>query len=367
MNFENNSQIISNNETIENVENALLKSSFSMSNPNTIKSGESVNESVLITNNSVSVEVVEFCPFEWASNLIAYDQGSNGKLCLAAIKATESGIVFEHIEDFIVGTRIAAIAWSPQTNLIAIPKVIKLAIASLYDKRIKILNASLKAQSANESDENNIFVVNCNFGAHTSFVNDLVFEPQSGSLIASVGDDCQCCFWSAEDGSLASKIKLVSAGVSIKWHPLESDKILIAERKGVIRLYNVETRRPIMSFDCKGYPLMSADWCLYNPLLIGCVIGSEVAIWNTSISSKPIERRKAHVNGGQKFRFFNEFIFCSRGRPSSQIQVCNTKTGQILLDTTVKCGNGISWNCKAPILAVGTNGKIIFYTFNTLI
>lgn len=32
---------------------------------------------------------------------------------------------------------------------------------------------------------------------------------------------------------------LKSAGMSVKWHPDDSEKILVAEKKGVIHMYNV--------------------------------------------------------------------------------------------------------------------------------
>ena len=119
---------------------------------------------------------------------------------------------------------------------------------------------------------------------HSDFINDIAFEPLTGELLASVSDDCTCCLWSANDGSLKAKWRLTSAGMSVKWHPIEPTKLMIAEKKGIIRFYNLESIKPVMSFDGDKYPLLSADWCLSNNLLIGCVSDSEVLIWDTSIS-----------------------------------------------------------------------------------
>ncbi|RWS30256.1 nucleoporin Nup37-like protein [Leptotrombidium deliense] len=305
---------------------------------------------ITVNNNSNEcVDCVAFCPFDWASNLIAFESGAIGKLTLGLIKANDSNIEFQHIQDFIVGTKISCITWSPETALASIPKLLKLAFSTVHTKRIHILKVVVKVQNTNDSstqkDDNCITLLDCKYGNHSSFVNDLVFEPQTGSLLASVGDDCFCCLWSATDGALESRIRLMSAGSIVRWHPSEANKLLVAEKRGLIRLYNIENKKPVISFECNAFPLLAADWCLNNNLIIGAAVGSEIYIWNTSVSSMPIEKRMGHVQGCTKFTFFNDSVYCSRGRPGSRLQVCNTKTGQRISSPETVLRGIVNYRC----------------------
>ena len=59
---------------------------------------------------------------------------------------------------------------------------------------------------------------------------------------------------------------------------------MVAEKKGIIRFYNVLNQQPIMSLDCVRSPLLSADWCLGNSLKVAAVAGSEWCLFDTSRS-----------------------------------------------------------------------------------
>lgn len=56
-----------------------------------------------------------------------------------------------------------------------------------------------------------------------------------------MSDDNSCIIWSNNDEQCGehSLFPLKSAGMSVKWHPDDSEKILVAEKKGVIHMYNV--------------------------------------------------------------------------------------------------------------------------------
>ena len=66
---------------------------------------------------------------------------------------------------------------------------------------------------------------------------------------------------------------------------------MIAERSGLIRIYNLETMRPmytLLSMDPVNDPvslsLLSFDWCQTNPEVVIATTRSDIIFWNTSKS-----------------------------------------------------------------------------------
>ena len=78
---------------------------------------------------------------------------------------------------------------------------------------------------------------------------------------------------------------------------------MVAEKKGRIRFYNLETRLPVMSLDCPKPPLLAADWSLANPLTVGAVAGGSWFMWDTSRSSQPCDSHDAHQTVANGFRW----------------------------------------------------------------
>lgn len=66
--------------------------------------------------------------------------------------------------------------------------------------------------------------------------------------------------------------------MSVRWHRQEPSKLLVAEKCGVIRMYNIETQRAILSLDAGHCPLMAADWSPSNCSRVGCVAGGDLVI-----------------------------------------------------------------------------------------
>lgn len=66
---------------------------------------------------------------------------------------------------------------------------------------------------------------------------------------------------------------------------------MVGEKSGVIRIYSLETLRPVYSLLCinettkiSGVPLLSFDWCQVNPEVIIANTNTEIYVWNTSKS-----------------------------------------------------------------------------------
>ena len=318
------------------------------------------------TNNS-PVNVVHFCPFEHNANLLIYQSSEEiGKLSVFLVDFNKGQFKSEFLEDIVVGGQVHKIAWSPQTSvqistdLRARSGLIKLAVTLFHLNEIQFLSLTVEPAIGEQNDETQareFDVKRCSEQiAHC--INDISFEPINGELLASTGDDKVCYIWNTATGDLYSMFKLTSAGMTVKWHQLEPNKLLVAEKKGLIRFYDVSTKSAILSFSCDSSLLLSADWCRSNNFLIACTSGANNVFWNTAQSSYPTEKIKGHIKFGEQFAFFDDNIYASRGKPNSQLLVQNRRSGQILFDKELKAGRGLSWHLKYPILAVGAYNKV---------
>lgn len=63
-----------------------------------------------------------------------------------------------------------------------------------------------------------------------------------------------------------------------------SSQLMVAEKKGTVRFYDLVTQQAILSLDSGQMPLMSADWCLTNTIKVGAVVGSDWVIWDITRS-----------------------------------------------------------------------------------
>ena len=59
---------------------------------------------------------------------------------------------------------------------------------------------------------------------------------------------------------------------------------MVAEKKGVIRMYSTLSLQPFMSLDCGHTPLVSADWSLTNELRVAALAGTDWFVFDTSRS-----------------------------------------------------------------------------------
>jgi len=59
---------------------------------------------------------------------------------------------------------------------------------------------------------------------------------------------------------------------------------MVAEKKGVVRMYSTLTLQAFMSLDCGHTPLVSADWSLTNELRVAVLAGTDWFVFDTSRS-----------------------------------------------------------------------------------
>jgi len=330
--------------------------------------------------SSEAVHAVAFNPFEWAASLVAF--GGKKSIVVGEVKLAEEGesekaVDFNRLSEFHHDGRVEVIAWSPESSLLTFPKVVKFAVAS-GDKRLKIIHSDL--------DEVN----RCTFlDGHTDYINDIVFL-ENGHQMASTGDDLTARVWTLksspnspdakEDVDMAPDMSalfpLGSPGVALGWHPDDPAKLMVAEKAGVIRFYNVSNQQTILSLDTTAThglldPLSSADLCPGNSLLVGGVISSSGhrLIWDISRSSQPLSPESstssspAHPEGGGvcAFSVARPHLFASVGKVGGQIRVFNIQTNMTVFSSSLSSCRGLSWHARLPLIAVGGDKKVVIW------
>uniref|UniRef100_A0AAQ4PXS7 Nucleoporin Nup37 n=1 Tax=Gasterosteus aculeatus aculeatus TaxID=481459 RepID=A0AAQ4PXS7_GASAC len=222
------------------------------------------------------------------------------------------------------------------------------------DRKLRLLTSDLQ-------DRHEVKVME----GHTSYINHLVFEPTEGKQIASVSDDHTCRVWDL-DGKESCTLRLRSPGVSVCWHPEEAFKLMVAEKKGTIRFYDLLTQQAILSLDCGQSPLLSADWCLTNTIKVGAAAGNDWLIWDITRSSYPQEKRPAHVDKARLFKWSraNENLFATTGCPgkiSTQLLIHHLGHPQPVTVGSAAVGSGLSWHRTLPLCVVGGDRKLSFW------
>ncbi|XP_075456741.1 nucleoporin Nup37 isoform X1 [Ascaphus truei] len=304
------------------------------------------------------VHVVEFNPFEFgvAGSLIAY--GGNSYVVIASCRfqeedSTVEGIEFKTLKTFHHGVRVDAIAWSPETRFDALTPHLRFCTAA-GDKKIRIFFSDLP-------DKNEYKVIE----GHSGYINDLVFSPHEGKDIASVSDDHTCRIWDLEGNQIAIFV-LRSPGMSVAWHPEDAFKLMVAEKTGTIRFYDLTTHQAILSLDSVQVPLMSADWCLRNTSRVGAVAGNDWLIWEMTRSSYPQDNKPVHADRARLFRWSkcNDNLFATTGCPgkvNSQLLIHHLGHPQPILIGSAPVGSGLSWHRTLPLCVVGGYRKLLFW------
>ncbi|XP_071115074.1 nucleoporin Nup37-like [Haliotis cracherodii] len=296
------------------------------------------------------VQCVEFSPFEWSSQLLAVATSTRISIFTCRFQeedATVDGVQYSQIHDFQSSTNTTALAWSPSTSLSVLPKNISFVCAG-EDYKLNLFHSDGKDNTTEQT-----------YCGHNDFVNAVTFDPGDGSKFASTGDDLTCRIWSTE-GQQLLVFQLTSPGMSVCWHSEEPLKILVGQKNGVIRIFSLTNQQPIMSLSCGQVPSLAADWSRHSSLQVGAIAGTDWLIFDTSVSSQPIEKRQAHIEGTKYFKFArcHQSLLATIGRPGRQVKVFNTRHQQLHVNASLQVAYGLTWHHTLPIIAVGGDKKV---------
>jgi len=299
------------------------------------------------------IQCVEWSPYEWSQDLICIGLGD--EIIVATVKFQEEDNVIEDIsytqlKMFHHETRIHDIAWSPETSLNVVPKILSFSVAGA-DFKIRLYNSNLNDKNLTEVLE-----------GHKDYVNSVAYDAD-GELLASVSDDLTCKLWAIkENRSCLLTFVLTSPGMTVRWHTEEAGKLLVAEKLGTIRMYNVRNQQAIMSVDTNKVPLMTADWGP-NPLRVACLAADELILWDMSRPSRAQDRRTVHLDGGTiiKFAPCNENLIATIGWPDNLLKVVSIKSKPVLLCGQVRLYGGLTWHQRLQIICAGSDRQLFFW------
>ncbi|XP_069685180.1 nucleoporin Nup37 [Periplaneta americana] len=302
---------------------------------------------------------VEFSPYEWSQNIICIALAN--KIAVGNVKFQEEEddleeeLEFQLLREFHHETRVHALAWSPETSLSVLPKRVAFASAGA-DYKLRVFTSDLVATHTLQ--------VLC---GHTNYVNAITYEPE-GEFLATVSDDHTCKIWAIKgDNSCIATFFLTSPGMSVCCHREENGKLLVAEKNGLLHLYNTLSQQAILSFDSGNVPLMAADWSASNSLRVAAVAAGELLVWDVSKPSRPVEMRPVHVEGGQLLRFsqLSDQHIATVGQPDLQLKITHIKTKHPVLTASLQLIGGLTWHFRLPYVCVGNDRKLCLWKVAT--
>ncbi|KAH8262036.1 hypothetical protein KR038_008028 [Drosophila bunnanda] len=302
----------------------------------------------------------ELCGNEFAYNLLALAMKDCLRLLLVGLPEETVEFGYSHLLDLTLDKEgvekiderrvVSAIAFAPDTSLNSTPKSVTLC-AARWD-----------TMDIFRTDLSQFNTVN-KLRGHKDYINDMAWVCE-GSLLASVSDDFTCRFWNTADQQNVLTYRLTSAGMSVKAHPDDPSKVLVAEKKGIIRLYNVNTKQAVISVQSPKFPLMSADWALSNRYFITALAGGDVVTWDLNRPVVPADVKQVHEDGGRAVRFApgsSEMVLASIGRPDVTLKVFAAKSTMPLVEANLKTFGGMAWHQRLPYISAVSDRDLHFW------
>ncbi|RZF35924.1 hypothetical protein LSTR_LSTR008494 [Laodelphax striatellus] len=317
-----------------------------------------VNNPTHVMELPEQVVKVELSPFEWSHNLICI---ALPKLISVRVikfqeedEELEEEVDLELLQDFTINCRVDALAWSPETSLNVLPKCIMFCAATK--------DFNLRLFSSNTVDAYSEQVLT----GHTDYINSIAFE-SNGEYLASASDDLSCRLWAMKDGQkCVAEFALKSPGMSVCWHSEEPGKLLVGEKNGTVRIYNVERQQAILSFETFQTPLLAADWSPANSLLVAAIAGGSLFVWNITRPNVPLDRQILHSKGWLlRCSHQSDQHFATIGQPANTLKVVHTSVKQPIANAALKCVGGLSWHRKLPYVCVGVDRSICLWKIAT--
>ncbi|XP_068908230.1 nucleoporin Nup37 [Tenebrio molitor] len=289
---------------------------------------------------------IEMSPFVLSQDLIFI--GFESKILLGRLQIDEQVVQFDIEAEFTHESRCCSLTISPETSISILPNNITFAAAG-GDHNLRVFKSDLRGDDVCKV-----------LSGHTSYINDTKFDPDN-SFLVSVSDDNTAKLWETDDYKCVATLQLTSPGMSACWHREDNSKLLVAEKIGLIRFYNVETQSPILSLDI-GKPLSSTHWAPSDSQLVASLQLGELLIWDFSKPCVPINNNLLFTEAGGYIRFspFGELIAAVNNLEST-LKVVHVHNNQLKLTVPVTLPSNVSWHCRCPIVCVGDYMTLSFW------
>ena len=194
-------------------------------------------------------------------------------------------------------------------------------------------------------------------------------------MVVTGSDDHTVKVWSG--GECRATLHYQSPVMAVAWHQQDLGKLLVAQKAGVVQLVNSASLQPILSVDCGASPLLAADWCASNSLLLAAAVSMDLVQFDLSRPSVAAGRRAVHSEGARLVRWSraNDQLVATAGRPGNclkvnspdsnrfltVVQVMHAKSAQAVVTAQQAVVGGLSWHLRLPYLAVGGDRELAIY------
>lgn len=223
------------------------------------------NEPVLKQPFGEQIHGVCFSPFEWSHELLLVV--FHNKVLVAEVR-TDVGDDAEPdvkvIGNLNHAVQCRRVAVSPASSLAVAPKLVQFATAGA-DNRVRVFRSDL-------AHDNTCHVL----AGHADAINDLSYDCETNYL-ASASDDHTARVWDADTCLVTFCLR--SPAVAVCWHQDDCAKLMVCERSGLIRCYNVQSQQPILSVD-NGSLLSSAHWSPSDSQLLAALAHGHLKLWD---------------------------------------------------------------------------------------
>ncbi|KAL3265887.1 hypothetical protein HHI36_010078 [Cryptolaemus montrouzieri] len=294
------------------------------------------------------ITCIEVSQYEWSQDTILI--GFENKILLGYLKFKES-VEVEIISQFPLPCPCTYLNMSVETNLNAIPSMV-LFCAAGTDFKIRVIKTDLENDNA------------CKIlRGHSDYINDMKFDTEN-RYIASVSDDNTLKIWEVGSYEPYSDLQLKFPGVALQWHKDDSQKLLVADVMGVIRLYNIETMKPILSLDA-GKSLSYCHWSPINSQIIASLQLGELSVWDISVPSTPKYSSLISTEAGGSLKFSPHGELIAALNPlEGTLKIFKTNSHEQQFSTFINLPTNFCWHYRYPIICAGDDNKFCIWKVN---
>ncbi|XP_023011543.1 nuclear pore complex protein Nup37 [Leptinotarsa decemlineata] len=288
---------------------------------------------------------IQFSQFEWSQDILLI--GFKKKILLAHLDLIDT-IELRIVTEFSHPARCTTLSISPDTSLSTLPNRVIFCVGG-NDFKIRIITSDL-------SESNTCLVI----GKHSSYINDTMFDPENNYL-ASASDDNTVKIWSTDDYKLKSTFNLTSPGMNVCWHRSDDCKLLVAEKIGIIRFYNVDSETPIISIDYSK-PLSSVHWAPSDRDLIASLQLGELLIWDLTKPCLPIHNNLLFTENGGNVKFSPQGeLIAAVNSLDRTLKIVHVRSQAGKLTASVTLPTNVCWHYRYPLVCIGDDYKLCFW------
>ncbi|KAK4886425.1 hypothetical protein RN001_002696 [Aquatica leii] len=333
-------------ETVAEVENLLDLEDLNFKDYATNKKTATHPTFVTSFQETGQISVIHLSPYEISQDLILIAFPT--KILLGQLIFQDT-IEFKQLAEFNNEVASTALALSSETAINTLPQSVIFCSAGV-DYKLRIYKSDLGKESYYKV-----------LSGHSSFINEISYDPEN-NYIASVSDDNTVRIWDVHDYSCVAILLLSSPGMSTCWHREDSSKLMVAEKIGLIRFYNVNTQKQILSLEY-GKSLSAAHWAPSDSQMVSSLHLGELVIWDLSHPSRPTNSKIIHAMNGGCLRINSSGELIASVNPLEgclKVSLFNSQQQRLLVP--VKLPTNVTWHFRLPLLCIADDNKLYFWS-----